>query len=165
MVQVPGRNGALELTVRDHAGAPVPHARVHMISAKLEPGLGPYTDKSGRARLGSLTPGLYNVFVVSPRHPIGILKGIVVEEGDELKRHVSLLPATPVTIRVEDEAGAPIAGARLVWTFPALAPLDSRMAERYEPASFGRIVSDREGRIEKPYLPPGPLTLRVIELP
>lgn len=156
-----GPAGALEVIVRDDAGTPVPYAKAYALSSKLEPKISAFTDAEGRARLDDLNPGAYTLFVVSPRHPIGIVRGVAVEAGGAARADVHLPAAAPVTILVRDVAGRAVPGAQLVFTFPALAPLDSSLAERYEPPAFGSNVADERGRIEKPFLPTGEVTLLV----
>jgi len=156
-----GPAGAIEVVVRDHAGAPVAYAKAYAVSTKLEASFSDFTDADGRVRLDDLNPGTYSLFVVSPQHPIGIVRGLAVASGDVVPAEVHLPAAAPVTILVRDRAGRAVPGATLVYTFPALAPFDSSIAERYEPPGFGSNVADAEGRIRKPFLPTGEVTLTV----
>jgi hypothetical protein len=156
-----GPAGGIELAVRDDLGAPVAYARVYGLSRKLEPLISPFTDADGRVRLDDLNPGAYTLFVVSPRHPIGIARGIEVAGGEAVRVDVHLPAAAPVTLLVRDALGRAVPGARLVFTFPALAPLDSSFAEHYEPKGFGSNEADEHGRIVKPFLPTGEVTLVV----
>jgi hypothetical protein len=158
-----GDAGAVEGVVRDAAGRPVPFARVHVLSAKLETTDEPaLTDARGAFAVDALAPGTYAVFAVSPRHPLGIRKGVVVEEGARAAVEMVLPAPAPLAIRVLDAGGRPVAGAKLVYTFEALRPLTSEMVSAYEPATFGSNVSDADGWIRKPFLPPGPLELHIL---
>lgn len=157
-----GDAGAVAGTVRDAAGRAVPYARVHLLSAKFEaaPGVH-FTDADGRFEVRGLAPGVYNLFVVSPRHPLGVVRGVLVKEGETADVRHSLDPAAPLTLVVRDGNGLPVEGARLVYTFAALLPLDSDLARQHEPETFGANASDARGEIRKPLMPAGEVVLRV----
>ena len=55
----------------------------------------------------------------------------------------------------------PIPRAKLVYTYPNLMPLNSEMAEGYEPPSYGSNYADEAGVIRKPFLAVGKLMIHV----
>jgi hypothetical protein len=63
---------------------------------------------------------------------------------------------------VRDESASPIADAKLSFTFPAIAPLSSRLFRDKIPPGYGSHVSDAEGRIFQHSLPAGPVTLTIV---
>ncbi|MHC4958455.1 MAG: hypothetical protein ACYTGN_08760 [Planctomycetota bacterium] len=69
--------------------------------------------------------------------------------------------SAPLTIRVVDPQDQPVAGAELVWTFPAIKPLDSSMVGDREPPGFGSNIANAEGVIRKPFFPEGAVELRI----
>ena len=157
-----GEGGRIEGVVRDAAGNPVQWARLYVLNAKLQTNNdAPWTDRRGRYALESITPGTYQLFAVSPRHPLALVKGVEVGEGATARAPVTFGESAPLTLRVVDEQGAPVEGAELVWGFPALAPFNSSHFGSYEPPGFGANESDAEGRIEKPCLPAGPVSWHV----
>ncbi|MHC4954501.1 MAG: sigma-70 family RNA polymerase sigma factor [Planctomycetota bacterium] len=171
-----GRNGEIDLgelrlgepgrvrgQIKDAAGAPVTYARVHLLNSKLQSNDDsiPFTDADGRFEIGGLAPGIHTMFVVSPRHPLGIKKNIVVKEGEATDTELSLDPASPLTIKVVGEDGQPVEGAQLVYSFAALQPLNSAMVAQYEPPGFGSNRSDMDGEIRKPFMPAGALTVQI----
>jgi len=159
-----GDPGSVSGQVRDHAGAPVAYARVHLLNAKLqsnEDDAIPYTDADGRFTVRGLAPGPYAMFVVSPRHPLGIKKGIMVKQGETTEVLHDLGPASPVTVVVQNEDGEPLLDARLVYTFPSLQPLNSSMVASYEPPGFGSNNSNENGEIRKPFMPAGPFVIQI----
>ncbi|MCZ6573176.1 MAG: carboxypeptidase regulatory-like domain-containing protein, partial [Planctomycetota bacterium] len=157
-----GEAATISGTVRDTQSRPVPFVRVHMLSPKMETNWdAPYTDKKGRYEIGNVSPGRYSLFAVSPRHPLGILRGVEILEGERKQIDFTLSASTPLTVTVFDERGNPLQGAEMVWTFDAIKPINSKMVGRYEPDSFGSNESDASGVIHKPYFPTGNVEFRI----
>jgi len=98
---------------------------------------------------------------VSPRHPLGIHKGVQVAEGETTEIAIELDPSCPLTLVIEGALGQPIEGAQLIYTFAALQPLNSAMVAQYEPPGFGRNVSDAKGIIRKPFMAAGALVVQI----
>ncbi|MHC4932129.1 MAG: carboxypeptidase regulatory-like domain-containing protein [Planctomycetota bacterium] len=157
-----GDAGRIHGTVRDHSGQPVGWTRIHILNAKMQTNYGaPFTQPDGSFEIEGVSPGIYNIFAVSPRHPLAILRGIGVKEGESVRVSVGFAPSAPLEILVTDESGAPLPSAKLVWTFADLKPLNSSMASGYEPPGYGVNVSDAQGIIRKPYLPATEVELRI----
>jgi len=158
-----GDPGRVRGQIKDAAGAPVAYARIHALNAKLQSNDDriPFTDADGKFSIDGLAPGPYTLFVVSPRHPLGIHKGIQIREGETTDVALDLDPACPLTLVVKDAEGQPIEGARLIYTFAALQPLNSSMVAEYEPPGFGRNVSGAKGEIRKPFMAAGALVIQV----
>jgi len=157
-----GDPGSIHGTVRDHTGRPVQWCRVYLLSSKLKANYDPpYTDARGRFDVKGLSPGTYMLFALSPRHPLSLRQKIEIGEGDRIRMDIEMVASAPLTIRVMTEQDQPIAGAQLVWTFPALKPLDSSMVGDREPPGFGSNVSDEAGIIRKPFFPEGEVELRI----
>jgi len=155
-----GEAGRIEGRVRDAAGAPVAFARVHVLSGKFETNWNaPFTDLDGRFEAPGIAPGRYTVFLVSPRHPLGVVQGVKVEEGAAARVDVSLLPAAPLTVVVRDEGGRPVEGAEFSCTIAALLGLSTKMLREYEPPGFGAHHTGPDGTLLKPCLPPGEVTV------
>ncbi len=141
--------------VRDAAGQPIPYARVYAVNYKMQAdNNAPWTDEQGRYRLKGLDVGPYTLFVISPKHPLAMERGVVAKAGVTVERNVTLSLASPLLLRVVDEQNAPLAGAELTYTFDGLAPLNSKLLASYEPPGFGKNTSDANGRIRKPSMPP-----------
>jgi len=157
-----GEPGSVRGIVQDHRGAPVAWSRVYLLSAKLEGAPQPPTTKpDGRYEVRDLSPGIYTLFALSPRHPLSIHRRVTVAEGAHVILNISLPASAPLTLFVTDDKRRPIPGARLVWTFPDLKPLDSSMLGKREPPSYGANISDAQGLIRKPFLPAGNIELLV----
>jgi len=157
-----GEGGVIAGRVLDAQGRAVPFARVHVLSAKfetIEPA--PFTGADGGYSVGGVSPGLYSVFAISPRHPIGVVKHVEVAEGATATAEVRFAEPAPLEVVVRGADGRAVAGARLVWTFRAIAPMTSEMLEEEIPPGHGDPVADDEGRILQRGLPPGPVTLFV----
>ena len=149
-------------TVRDHAGRPVRWAKIHLLSPKLETNFGaPMTDKRGRYEVKGLAPGKYTLFAVSPRHPLAMVRNIAIEENRATEVDVSFAASAPITLRVVDEQSQPVAGAKLIWSFDAIKPLDSSMVRGREPPGYGSNIAGADGVIKKPYFPAGPVYLKI----
>ncbi len=157
-----GEAATIHGTVRDMQSRAVQFVRVHMLSPKMETNWdAPYTDKHGRYEIGNVSPGRYSLFAVSPRHPLGILRGVEIVEGERKQVDFTLSASTPLTVTVFDERGNPLLGAEMVWTFDAIKPINSKMVGGYEPESFGSNTSDPSGVIHKPYFPTGNVEFRI----
>jgi hypothetical protein len=143
----------------------VAYARVHALNVQLQSNDDkiPFTDADGRFAMAGLAPGPYTLFVVSPRHPLGIHKNVMVKEGETNDVELVLDPASPVVIQVSDEDGQPVEGAQLVYTFPSLQPLNSSMVAEYEPPGFGSNRSDAKGEIGKPFMAAGTLVVQIVK--
>jgi len=154
-----GAGGRIEGVVHDALNDPVQWARIYVLNSKLQTNDdAPWTDRHGRYTMDGITPGVYQLFAVSPTHPLALVKGVEVGEDKTTRVPVTFGRSAPLTLHVVDEQGAPVEGAKLVWSFPALAPFNSSHFGSYEPPGFGSNDSDAEGRIEKPFLPAGPVT-------
>ena len=157
-----GEAATIHGTVRDMQSRAVQFVRVHMLSPKMETNWdAPYTDKHGRYEIGNVSPGRYSLFAVSPRHPLGILRGVEIVEGERKQVDFTLSASTPLTVTVFDERGNPLHGAEMVWTFDAIKPIDSSMVRGREPPGYGSNIADADGVIKKPYFPAGPVDLKI----
>jgi len=156
---------ALELTgfVRDSNGVPVPYAHIHLLGGRGDLGSQTFTGADGKFVMVDADVGVYNVFAVSPRHPVAIVKSVSIQHGRKNNLEIEVPDTSPLTIRVKDENGRPVAGATLIWTFPEVAPFTSKEFGGYEPPSFGENESDAEGVIRKPYTPSAPITVRIVK--
>ncbi len=81
--------------------------------------------------------------------------------NERLRVAIDMVASAPLTIRVMNEQDQPIPGAKLVWTFAAIKPLDSSMVGDREPPGLGSNVADQAGIIRKPFLPEGEVELRI----
>lgn len=153
----------LKLTgaVLDTQGRPVPYAQVHLLSATGQQRDTVYTDTKGVFRMDDADAGVFNVFAVSPRHAVAVMKAVRVKKGAVNRIEIRLPEASPLTVHVRDENGQPVVGAKLVYAFPSVAPFTSAEFGRYEPPSFGQNKSDANGDIIKPFMPATTLTLRI----
>ncbi|MHC4954502.1 MAG: sigma-70 family RNA polymerase sigma factor [Planctomycetota bacterium] len=149
--------------VKDSNGVPVPYAQVHLLGPRGDVGGQAFSGVDGRFEIEDADVGTYNMFAVSPRHPVAIKKGVTVQHGKPNRVEIEVPDASPLTIKVRDEAGRPVEGATLVWTFPAVAPFTSNEFGGYEPPSFGANQSDNNGVIKKPYTPSAPITIRIVK--
>jgi hypothetical protein len=157
-----GRGSGLVGTVTDAQGQAVPFARIHVLGSDWSTSeRRPYTGLDGTFELKDLAAGTYTLFAVSPRHPIGVVPAVRVEEGQTSALRVRLPPPVPVVLRIVDEFGAPVAGAEISATLPALAPLSSRTLDALEPPAWGSNVADADGVVRKPFAPPGPVVVTV----
>jgi len=157
-----GPGGTIAGIVRDAQGQPVPYSRINILNDKLQTNDDePFTDLEGRFAVPSVSPGLYNVFAVSPRHPLGFVRGIVVREGERTEVEVVFARPAPLTIDVRDASGQPVEGASLSFTFPAVAPLTSKLFRSKIPPGYGSPESDGAGMIVQPCLPPGEVAITI----
>jgi len=157
-----GDGGSIAGLVRDAQGQPVPYTRINILNAKFQTNKEePFTDLEGRFLLRAVSPGLYTVFAVSPAHPLGMVRNVEVQEGQRTDVAVDFVERAPLTILVRDENGAPVEGAELEFTFPAIAPLTSAMFRSKIPPGYGSAESDAAGQIVQPCLPPGEVTITI----
>ncbi|MHC4954496.1 MAG: carboxypeptidase-like regulatory domain-containing protein [Planctomycetota bacterium] len=157
-----GEGATLVGQVRDAQGLPVPYTRVNILSPKFETNDNePYTGRDGRFRIPSISPGLYNIFAVSPRHPVGMVRNVNLFEGKTTEVEVRFVRPAPLEITVRNPNGQPIEGARLSWSFPAIAPLSSELFRDKIPPGYGSYKSDASGVIYQHSLPAGPVTLSI----
>jgi len=155
-----GSGGGVAGEIRDAAGNAVPYTRINLLSQKLETNEDePFTDFDGRYEMKGIPPGTYTVFAVSPRHPLCMVRGVRVEEGKVARADIAFADPAPLTVRVAGEDGEPIEGVDLSYTFDAVKPVTSRMFRGKEPPGWGPHETDAEGRIRKPCLPAGEVTL------
>jgi hypothetical protein len=149
-----GSGGVISGLVKDAQGRPVPYARIHFLSATMETNEeAPFTDLDGRYEVPAIAPGTYRVFAVSPRHPLGMVPDVRVEEGRSTRVDLALATAAPVTLVVLDESGRPLEGAEISYTFESIRPLTSNMIAYYEPPAWGGDTTDASGCLAKPCLP------------
>jgi len=154
--------GAIEGTVVDSRGAPVAFAQVHALNMNMKSTpTSPFTGPEGTFTLPGATPGFNIVLVVSPKHPLGIFPGVIVPKNGAAKLEAKLQAAAVLELVVTDPQGQPIPRAKLVYTYPKLMPLNSEMAEGYEPPSYGSNFADEAGLIRKPFLAAGKLMIQV----
>ena len=157
-----GSGATLVGQVRDAQGMAVPYARINVLSPKFETNDNePFTGRDGRFRIEGIAPGLYTVFAVSPRHPIGMVRNLSLREDEEREVEIRFVRSAPLELIVKDDSGQPIAGADLSWSFPAIAPLSSRLFRDKIPPGYGSHKSDATGRIFQHSLPAGPVALAI----
>jgi protocatechuate 3,4-dioxygenase beta subunit len=152
---------ALHGTVEDVVGAPVEYAQVHVLSAGGDRRQSVYTDAQGRFRVTQSDVGVFNLFAVSPRHPVAVMRGVRIGREGSNTIKIKLPAASPLTVRVKDENGRPVAGAEFVYTFPAVAPFTSEEFGGFEPPSYGANETDAEGVVRKPFMPAARLTIQL----
>jgi protocatechuate 3,4-dioxygenase beta subunit len=157
-----GDGGTIAGRVRDAQGRPVPYARINVLNAKLQTNdEEPYTDLEGRFELEGISPDIYTVFAISPRHPLGMVRNVSVREGERTEVDVGFLAPAPLTVAVVDSGGNPVPGAELYFTFPAIAPLNSKLFQSKIPPGYGSHEAGADGLIHQHSLPPGAVTITV----
>ncbi len=157
-----GEGGTIAGQVVDAQGVPVPYTRINILDTKLQTNrLEPFTDQEGRFSLSGVSPGRYTVFAVSPRHPLGLIRGIDVVEAETTDVNVRFVQPSPLTVTVRGVGNRPLEGAKLWWTFPDIAPLTSKLAQHKIPPGYGNHVAGADGLISQPSLPPGEVTISV----
>jgi hypothetical protein len=155
-----GEGGVLEGRVVDAQGLPVPYTRINILSPKLETNDDePFTGRDGSFRIKGISPGMYMVFAVSPSHPVGMTKGVLVREAETTRVEVKFAASAPLEVVVKREDGQPLTGAKLFWSFPEIAPLNSKLVGNKIPPGYGDNESNSAGRIFQHALPSGPVTL------
>ncbi|MEE8106748.1 MAG: carboxypeptidase-like regulatory domain-containing protein [Planctomycetota bacterium] len=155
-----GDGGIIRGKVLDHTGRPVQYARINILSPKMETNSNqPFTDREGAFHVAGIAPGLYTVFAVSPSHPLGIVRNIDVKEAVETVVDVQFLQSSPLHVRVRDAEGNPLEGVKFIYTFDAVRPLTSDMFRSYLPPGYGGHKTGPDGRLVKPALPPGPISI------
>ncbi|MEM8885589.1 MAG: sigma-70 family RNA polymerase sigma factor [Planctomycetota bacterium] len=147
--------------VKDAQGVPVPYTQVHLLGGAGQLRASVFTDSGGRFRIQQSDVGLFNVFAVSPRHPVAVMRAVSISQDKTEPIQIRLPAASPLTVRVRDENGQPIAGAKFVYSFPAVAPFTSKEFGSFEPPSYGANESDTEGVVRKPYMPAARVTIQV----
>jgi hypothetical protein len=157
-----GPGGTIAGRVLDAQKQPVPYTRVNILNDKLQTNDDePYTDLDGRFEVPGVSPGIFTVFAVSPRHPLGMVRGVTVKEGERTDVEITFVEAAPLTVEVRSTSGQPVEGAQLDFTFPAVAPLTSRLFRSKIPPGYGSYKSDAQGTIVQPCLPPGEVTIMI----
>lgn len=157
-----GPGGSLRGTVRDSVGEAVSYARLYLLGPQLQTNRRPiFTDALGAYEAATVAPGTYTVFVLSPRHPLGIVRNVEIKEDETSVIVIRLGRASPVTLVVTDEEGRPVAGADVSYTCDALMPLTSRLLRSHEPPGWGGFRTDGRGRLFKRYLPATRVQFRV----
>lgn len=157
-----GPGGTIAGRVLDAQQRPVPYTRVNILNEKLQTNDDePYTDLDGRFEVPGVSPGLFTVFAVSPSHPLGMVRGVEVREGERTDVQITFVRPAPLTIEVRDPSGQPVQGAALDFTFPAVAPLTSKYFRSKIPPGYGSHQSNAEGTIFQPCLPPGEVTITI----
>jgi len=157
-----GPGGTIAGRVLDAQQRPVAYARVNILNDKLQTNEDePFTDGDGRFEVPGVSPGAFTVFAVSPRHPLGMVRNVAVKEGERTDVQITFVEAAPLSIEVRSTSGQPVEGAALDFTFPAVAPLTSKMFPGKIPPGYGSHKSDAEGMIFQPCLPPGEVTITI----
>jgi len=157
-----GPGGTIAGRVLDAQQRPVPYTRINILNDKLQTNDDePYTDLDGRFEVPGVSPGLFTVFAVSPSHPLGMVRGVDVREGERTEVQITFVEPAPLTIDVRDPSGQPVEGASLDFTFPAVAPLTSKLFRDKIPPGYGSHTSDKGGTIFQPCLPPGEVTITI----
>ncbi|MCK6460019.1 MAG: carboxypeptidase-like regulatory domain-containing protein [Planctomycetes bacterium] len=157
-----GPGGTIAGRVLDAQQRPVAYARVNILNDKLQTNEDePFTDGDGRFEVPGVSPGMFTVFAVSPRHPLGMVRNVAVKEGERTDVQITFVDAAPLTIEVRSTSGQPVEGAALDFTFPAVAPLTSKMFRGKIPPGYGSHKSDAQGMIFQPCLPPGEVTITI----
>jgi protocatechuate 3,4-dioxygenase beta subunit len=157
-----GPGGTVAGRVLDAQQRPVPYTRINILNEKLQTNDDePFTDLDGRFEVKGVSPGLFTVFAVSPRHPLGMVRGVDVREGERTEVQIAFVQPAPLTIDVRDSSGQPVEGAALDFTFPAVAPLTSKLFRGKIPPGYGSHKSDATGTILQPCLPPGEVTITI----
>jgi protocatechuate 3,4-dioxygenase beta subunit len=157
-----GEGGTIAGTVRDSQGRPVPYTRINILNAKFQTNDDePFTDQEGNFQLKGISPATYTVFAISPRHPLVMVPGVRVREGQRAQVDLEFVPPAPLTIAVTGAGGRPLPGATLSFTFPAIAPLHSKLFRNKIPPGYGSHKADAEGLIRQHCLPPGEVTITI----
>jgi hypothetical protein len=157
-----GPGGGMRGVVRDAYGEPVSYARLYLLGPQLQTNRRPiFTDAQGSYAADAVAPGTYTVFALSPRHPLGIVRNIGIEEGKASVLDMRLGRPSPVTVVVTDEEGRPVADADVSYTCDALMPLTSRLVRSHEPPGWGGFRTNAQGRLFKPYFPATRVLFRV----
>jgi len=157
-----GEGGTIAGTVRDAQGQPVAYTRINILNAKFQTNDDePFTDQEGRFTLKGISPGTYTVFAISPRHPLVLVPGVKVREGGRAQVDLEFVRPAPLTIVVTGVDGQPVPGAQLSFTFPAIAPLHSKLFRDKIPPGYGSPKADAEGLIRQHCLPPGEVTITI----
>ncbi len=104
-----GRGSEVRGTVVDPAGAPLPGARVLLVTP--EGHAETLTGPEGRFRFSGVEPGRYDLGVAAAGFPIAAERGLSVR-GPVTLEPLALGPGIEVTGEIEDATGAPVAG---VW--------------------------------------------------
>jgi uncharacterized GH25 family protein len=157
-----GPGGTIAGRVVDAQQQPVPYARINILNEKLQTNDDePFTDLEGRFEVPGVSPGPFTVFAVSPRHPLGMVRGVNVREGERTEVDIVFVEPAPLTVDVRDPNGRPVEGAALDFTFPAVAPLTSKVFRNKIPPGYGSHKSDTGGTIFQPCLPPGEVTITI----
>jgi hypothetical protein len=157
-----GPGGTIAGRVLDAQQRPVPYTRINILNEKLQTNQDePFTDFDGRFEVKGVSPGQFTVFAVSPRHPLGMVRGVDVREGERTEVQIAFVDPAPLTIDVRDSSGQPVEGAALDFTFPAVAPLTSKLFRGKIPPGYGSHRSDASGTIFQPCLPPGEVTITI----
>jgi RNA polymerase sigma-70 factor (ECF subfamily) len=157
-----GAGGKISGVVTDHQGRPVPYARIHFLTPTADTNRDPpFTDAEGRYEIRTVAEGIYNVFAVSPRHPLAVQRNVRVKEGETARLDFRYGRSAPLTVTVLDEGGRPIRGAELTYAFAAVAPLRSNLFRGYEPPGWGEHETDAAGEVLKPFLPATKVTIYI----
>jgi hypothetical protein len=157
-----GEGGTIAGTVRDAQGGPVPYTRINILNSKFQTNDDePFTDQEGGFQLKGISPGTYTVFAISPRHPLVMVPGVKVREGERAPVDLEFVLPAPLTIAVTAADGGPVPGAELSFTFPAIAPLHSKLFRNKIPPGYGSHKADAEGLIRQHCLPPGEVTITI----
>lgn len=157
------KGGTLVGTVTDSAGQPVPYARIYALGSLLQRHKEKlFTGIDGGYRSGPLAAGVYTVFIVSPKHPLAIVREVIIKDKETSRASARLELPSSVTLAVLDETGRGIPGAKVSYTVPALVPFDSRLLSAYEPPAWGGHVTDEAGLLTKPCVPAARIITRIV---
>lgn len=118
------RLGGLGVRVEDGAGAPVGEAEVYVVGSSLWPARRILTDAEGRAELGGLLSGVYDLRARKGGLVSAVESGVALERGQRKDVVLRLAGGRYVQVRVTSEkpASRPISGASVVLAEHGLSP-------------------------------------------
>jgi hypothetical protein len=139
--------GAIAVRVTEPGGAPAAGARVVLAGASLWPARAAETGGDGVVRVGSLASGAYALRATKGDLVSPVELAVPLARGEEKELALRLAPGVRVTARVEDDAGEPVAAARVTLAEGGLSPFPLE------------ATTDRAGRASLGPIAPGPASV------